>query len=458
MTLHPETAESLHLALTGKSAAIPNGDTPDDERELVRQVLAVESLSERLGVYNRMLHRRPDREAINLQVFEFKPKVAVQFIGREKEKEFKTADYIRTLNALGFDFRLCELDDQIQVNGDPLSDITESQINSAAHDVGLGKKRIMRDAYISESAKHRFNPVKDFLNSLEWNGQGWIETLAFHLRDEHELMPVLLRRWLIGAVARVYEPAQNRMLVLDGKQNIGKSFFVSWLASPLPTHFVEGGISPDDKDHHLRLVNTWIWEVSELGSTTRRSDMEALKSFLTMRNVTVRPPYGHHPIHKNVITSFVGTVNNIGGVLNDVTGSRRFMATTITAIDFAYTTIDIKQVWAEAVSLYRRGEPWKPLPAELDIINRINGTYEVQNPIVDFLYKYFDIDPENTMWFMPTLRIAELLHNNGWRGNTPTGEAMVIATACKKIGLRSGERWSKTTGKQNGYYGLSERV
>jgi hypothetical protein len=459
MTLHSEIAEQLHYALSGKPAQVPNGSTPEAEREIVRQVLAVEEIGARLGIYNRMLYTRPDKGEIDKQVFEFKPMGGelVPFIGKEKEKTFKSADYVRVLNQLGFEFRLCTLDDQIQVNGKPLTDVIESKINSFAFDVGLYKTRVMRDAYITDAARHEHNPVKDYLQGLQWDGTDWITTVSTLIADEYDLIETLLRRWAVGAVARVFEHAQNRMLVLDGKQNIGKSFFAAWLGSPLNEHFVEGGINPDDKDHIIRLSNTWIWEVSEMCSTMRRADVEALKSFLTMRDVKVRHPYGHFPITKPAITSFVGTVNNIGGVLNDATGNRRFMATNLVSIDFDYPRVNINQFWAQAVAMYRAGEPWQPTPAELLRIDAVNAQYEVENPVEDLLFKHFNIQASNTEWFTPTLEIIAVLHMNGWRGSTPTADGMIVATACKRIGLKKAytERNGSTA---RGYLGIEKKI
>lgn len=73
-----------------------------------------------------------------------------------------------------------------------------------------------------------------------------------------------------------------------------------------------------------------------MGATTRRADVEALKGFLSREVFTVRAPYGRYEIVKPGPASFSGTVNNAFGVFSDSTGSRRYWATTLTAIDWAY--------------------------------------------------------------------------------------------------------------------------
>ncbi len=113
--------------------------------------------------------------------------------------------------------------------------------------------------------------------------------------------------------------------------------------------FVDSGISPDEKDCSLLALRAWTWEISELGATTRRADVEALKAFLSREQFTVRPAYGHYEIVKPALASFIGTVNNSTGIFSDPTGSRRFWAMTITRLDWSYSEhMDVHEVWAEA--------------------------------------------------------------------------------------------------------------
>ena len=150
----------------------------------------------------------------------------------------------------------------------------------------------------------------DFLESLAWDGQDHIATLSGYFTDKHSIFPKLLRYWLVGAVARVYTGGrQNRVLVLEGAQNLGKSYFARWLAAPILSYFSEAIPNPDDKDSRLALATTWIWEIKELGSVTRRADREALKNFITTRIVTLRKAYGKYGCLKQ---SSPGTLKFMG--------------------------------------------------------------------------------------------------------------------------------------------------
>ena len=48
------------------------------------------------------------------------------------------------------------------------------------------------------------------------------------------------------------------------------------------------------------------------------------------------------------------------GFLNDPTGSRRFVVVSIESLDHDYTKrIDINQLWAQIMHMYKNGEPWR---------------------------------------------------------------------------------------------------
>lgn len=349
-----------------------------------------------------------------------------------------SAMYIEIMEGLGYNFSMSDLDDRIHVNADPITDVIAETIKTDMRDRGHIHTNVIESAWIAEAGKNKFHIVKDYLNTLVWDKQEHIAALSMKFDDKDNAFSVLFRRWMIGAVAKCFEAAQNPMLVLDGVQNLGKSYFSRWLCSPLPAMYIEAPINPDNKDDQLRLANKWIWEAGELGSTIRRADRESLKRFLTIEQVTVRPPYHHYDIVKPALASFIGTINNDGGFLDDPTGSRRFLSLSLTAIDWSYTDIDINQLWAEAMNAYRAGEPWQLEREEQTLSQEINKRYEVQDPLEDMILDLFKIDPEKTeddKWWVSTLDILEVLHTHGWRLRTPRGEAMALSSTLQKLGV-----------------------
>jgi putative DNA primase/helicase len=239
------------------------------------------------------------------------------------------------------------------------------------------------------------------------------------------------------------------MLVLDGPQRLGKSYFSSWLCSPLPEYFIEAPIRPDDKDYRIRLVEKFIWEVAELDATTRRQDVSALKSFITERTVTVRKPYGHHDVTKPAMASLIGTINNSGGFLADPTGSSRFLVVTLERINFAYSKeVDVAQLWAQAVALYRAGQPWALSADERTQQDAINEAYRLDDPLVGALASHFFLDVNE---WLPSNTIVEVLAEKGYRV-TPNA----LAAAARELGLIRGKR--RVGGRSvNGFHGIQEK-
>lgn len=369
-------------------------------------------------------------------------------------KRRKTADYIKTLNNMGYTFKYNLCTSTIEVCGKPLSDPLAAEIRSKLRDVGIDQVNAAEDAYYAHAWQNRYHPLRDYLADLKYQGDNIIDELASYFQDVNGIFPIFLKRWLIGAVARVMTRTQNRMLVLDGSQGIGKDYFAKWLCSPMAEYFHEGAINPEDKDCRIRLMSTWIWTVSELGATTRKNDREALKSFLTLETVRDRKAYGRFDIQGPAISSFIGTINNEGGFLSDPTGNRRFMVCKLLSIDWSYTQLDVDQIWAQAYDLYLTSTPWDLQPDEAQMAREINETYQVDDLIEAAILKYFQVDPNQRNWWMATVDIAEKLEEKGIKFGSPMSASLAISRAMTSIGLEKVKQRNLMRQLVNGYLGI----
>jgi len=361
----------------------------------------------------------------------------------DKGKRNRTiADHEIALKRLGYIFRLNRVSGKLEANGIPLDDPTLCSLRAKMRDIGFANSMAFEDVLWHLGLQNEYHPVRAYLHTcgMAYDGTPKITPLAacFHdVTTPHPLFACWLRRWLIGAVAKTMHDGDvhNNMLVLDGPQLLGKSFFATWLASELAGYFTRGRIDPDNKDCLIRYGENFVWETAELGATTRRADIDALKEFISAETVTVRRPYGKYDIKRPALASLIGTINNSGGFLADTTGNRRFLVAHIKQIDWGYSEdMSPGQVWGEAFTAYQQGEPWLPTRDELALSEENNELYMLPNPLESYLYRYFIVDPLKRDDWTSTGDIVAHLVECGYKAQGTRALSMEVANTLAKIG------------------------
>lgn len=365
------------------------------------------------------------------------------------KKKVASEKYIEVLIRLGYTFRLNECNDTVEVNGNPITDPLRDKVRTQLRDKGHTRNlTAIEEAWNAYAFDHSYHPVKDFFQSLEWDGTERLDKLSDYFKDADNVFTKWLKRWMIGAIAKVFEQGQNIMLVLDGPQGYGKSYFVGWLASPLKDYHIESPINPDDKDAWIRLMSNFIWEVAELGATTRKADREALKNFISTIRVTTRKPYDKYDTIKPAMASLIGTINNEAGFLTDPTGNRRFLVCELTSVNWDYAkAIDPNQLWAEAYHLYRQGEQWELTPEEIEKQRLINLRYRVDSMVGELFLRYYRLDPDSTE-VIPSNDILIYLESKGLKGGQKSN-LMELAGFLKELGVQKVD-----TVRPRGYKGI----
>ena len=339
------------------------------------------------------------------------------------------------LHGLGYDFRINDLDDTMQVSHkdgpwQPINEETESTIRMDLRELGYGKRRkpslsTVKDAWVKLASEQRHNPIKEYFLSLEGiyepgAGVPYINELFCKFFDNPDgMFSTWLFKWMTGAIAKVFEGARNPMLVIISEQRQGKSYFSRWLC-PInrDKYFIEKSIQPDSKDDKFRLIDKLVWEVPELTATTTRQNSDSLKAFLTTRQITERKSYGKYPIHKKAACSFIGSVNYDGaGFLNDPTGSTRFLACELREINFGYTIQPVKELWAEAYWFYKNVHKcWELSPEQQTRQAQINSSFQMVSALEEAIENYFDITHDDSH-FLTTQQIKNNLYGKHTIGN-----------------------------------------
>lgn len=238
-------------------------------------------------------------------------------------------------------------------------------------DYGVKNRNDYFDAIKNVSMRNRFHPVRDILDSLEWDGSERIRSLlpGYLGVEDTEYSYQVMRLWMLGAVARVYEPGCkfDYTMIFTGPQGLGKSTFLKMMA--LNDAWFNDSLDSLDSDKAAQsLMGSWIVELAELKSLARTAGgVESVKRFLTAVQDKYRVPYERRADIFLRQCVFAGTTNK-SDFLQDETGNRRFLIIQTgvnkpTKSLFVPEAIeDMKAAWAQAVHVWKEERPELLLP------------------------------------------------------------------------------------------------
>lgn len=280
------------------------------------------------------------------------------------------------------------------------------------------KKQNIEDAMALLAHRHRTHPVRDWLNSLKWDGtpraSSWIKDYLNGHAPEPYLSDVS-KKFLIAMVARIFEPGcqWDYTLILEGEQGTRKSTAARILASD--KWFCDHLPDLKDKDAMLNLQGSWLVELGEL-KNVKHADAATVKAYLTRRIDRVRAPYGHRWVDAPRQSVFIGTVNE-NEYFKDPTGNRRFWPVAVGRCDVESLARDRDQLFAEAKFLYdQRKEKLflegaalsQALVAQDD--RRIDDD---ESEMKQALLEYMELPEEERGIQLDRFRMKELFESNG---------------------------------------------
>ena len=217
---------------------------------------------------------------------------------------------------------------------------------------------VAADAALAASRSKIFHPVRNWLNSLVWDGDCRVGRFLpnYYGSESTDYTRAIGQKWLISAVARIIEPGcqADHCLILESDQGIRKSTSLRLLAGD--EWFTDQVSSLDMAQASQDLQGKWIIEFADL---VRMGTAEAntLKGFITRRSDHFRPAYGRRVADFPRQCVFSASTND-SAYLNDPTGARRFWPVECHNIDLEALKRDVDQIWAESLSLYRDKQTW----------------------------------------------------------------------------------------------------
>lgn len=251
--------------------------------------------------------------------------------------------------------------------------------------------------------ENQYNPVQQWIESKPWDGTDRLKSLFNTIESKNkEAKEAFIYRWLIGAVALACSPNgidSSGILVLQGNQGLGKTWWFRKLVpqNELPNVIrADATINPHDKDSVSQAISSWLVELGELDATFKRSEIAALKSFITREFDIFRRPFMPSDSKFPRRTAFMASVNPVQ-YLTDETGNRRFWTIACTKVD-SYHKLPMQQVWAEVYHCWRDGESWQLNEKEKQMLSDINEDHITNDPVVEMIMKEYRWETEQRYW------------------------------------------------------------
>ena len=315
-----------------------------------------------------------------------------------------------------------------------------------------------RNAVITRCRQHTFNPVLDYIDSLKWDRVERLDKLllTYLCAEDTKFNRAVGRKALIAMIARARRPGVkfDSVLVLDGKQGIGKSLFCKDLAGGDEFFSDADLLAQDSKTQMEQVQGVWVAELPELAGI-RKAETEKLKAFFTRTTDSARPAYGRFRTDVPRSCIFIGTTN-ADDYLSDPSGNRRYWPVGVKQYQREAFLRDRNQLLAEAAHYEACGEALY-LPADLlDDAAKVQHSRLEQEPWLDLIGpisgKHFEDHEGNWERISSAYLIDTVLKLPSDRATS--GAARRLATAMRRLGWSGPKkmRFAKDGKPVQGYY------
>jgi len=246
------------------------------------------------------------------------------------------------------------------------------------------------------ASRNKHHPVREWLESLEWDGQDRLSTWLHELlgADDSPYTTLVGTLWMRQAVNRILNPGckGDYVLILEGTQGLMKSSALRTLGG---AWFSDAPLDLNSKDAFMSISGTWIYEIAELDAFNR-SEATRIKAFLTQSQDRYRPPYGSRMVTQLRQTVFAATTNNYE-YHKDPTGNRRFWSVLARKVYLDDIKAVREQLFAQAVHEVKAGLPAYPTREQETLyIAPQQQMREIFDPWHEVIAQWLD-EPENQL-------------------------------------------------------------
>ena len=381
----------------------------------------------------------------------------------DKEEEryrLEVGDLITLLSgALRKRWRFNLLSKKIELDGKPIPvfELENLYCHLSQRGYTISKDKAI-DAAKAAAMAHSFHPDREYLDRIASDDSivaADLDQIATAFWDTDDpLYDAMLRKTLIGAVKRIYEPGCmfRTCLVFKGGQDIRKSSSFKYLASP---DWVTDTAQDKHEDFLLALHGCWFYELAELDSITNKKDAGALKNDLSS-------PKDDTFLRQSIC---VGSSNR-DDFLCDETGASRFWVVDLPHDAEAGFVIDTDRIrdnrdaiLKAAVLAYRAGEQPVLSLEHQNESNRRNLGFERNHPWEDYLADLLHNLPPHIKSFSA----EAALNVSGALGACPTGwdyaysalpykDSVEVGKILRRLGCTQGKHPVRKDGKRRRWW------
>ncbi|MBC7768693.1 MAG: hypothetical protein H7124_07890 [Phycisphaerales bacterium] len=218
---------------------------------------------------------------------------------------------------------------------------------------------VIRDAVKLVGYQDEYDPVVQWIDSLEWDGTPRLEKLLIDYFGacDTSLNRALSVLTLVSAVRRARKPGcrSDDNLILAGGTGVGKTLGVRILARKRDWYSDADILGRSPERQLEALDGVWIFEIAELVGNSPLHH-ERNKAFLSRTIDRGRRAYGREREDKKRACIFIGTTDK-EEFFFDPAGNRRFHPVKVTTVRRKKLKADREQIWAEAAHIEKTFGP-----------------------------------------------------------------------------------------------------